>query len=140
MLNERIQQHIDNFDIDALRESLGNCPEPQDGTPLESVIDDAIAWLDGLRRDMHALISGIGNEEDVEMALAIQYVELKSRWIAFNTKMNYEMFRGITPQARDMCRATSISTFLGYLEELLQPSDIDTITEFLSEPINKQAA
>lgn len=139
MLNDKIKQHINAFDIDALRESLGNCPEPQDGTPLSEVIDDAIGWLDGLRRDMLALISGIGNDDDVEMALAIQYVELKSRWIAFNTKMNYEMFRGITPQAHDMCRATSVSTFLGYLEELLDPSDIDEITTFLSEPIKKAA-
>jgi hypothetical protein len=139
VLNDRIQSHLDAFDIDALRESLGNCPEPQDGTPLESVIDDAVAWLEGLRHDMASLVSGISNEEDVEMALAIQYVELKSRWIAFNTKMNYEMFRGITPQAHDMCRATAVSTFLGYLEELLNPKDIDTITDFLSEPIKKAA-
>lgn len=139
MLNERITSHINDFDVAALRESLANCPEPQDGSSLEGVIDDAIGWLDGLRHDMASLVSGISNSEDAEMALAIQYVELKSRWIAFNTKMNYEMFRGVTPQAHDMCRATAVSTLLGHLEDLLSPGDIETITDFLSEPIKKAA-
>ncbi|GAB4514999.1 MAG: hypothetical protein Tsb0013_19480 [Phycisphaerales bacterium] len=139
MLNDRIISHLESFDMDQLRDHLSNCPEPQDGSSLSDVIEGAIEWVQGLRRDLMSLISGIANEEDVEMAVAIQYVEMKSRWIAFNTKMNYELFRGMTPQARDMCRAAAVSTLLGHIEDLLKPEDIGTITEFLSEPIKKAA-
>ncbi len=138
-MTDHMIDHIKAFNLEDLRTHISECPEPTDGSSLSEIIEDSLEWVDTLRNDLIALINGITNDEDVEMAVAIQYVEMKSRWIAFNTKMNYEMFRGETPHPRDMCKAACVSALLGHVEELIEPSDIDTITEFLAEPINKAA-
>ncbi|MEM7621592.1 MAG: hypothetical protein AAF235_00125 [Planctomycetota bacterium] len=139
MHSSEVIDHIQAFDMDALRASLSEAPDPEDGSSLDDVIQGATAWLDTLRADMKTLVRQIGEGEDVEMALAIQYVELKRRWIAFNTKMNYTMFKGTTPSVTDMCRAASVSAFLGHMETLLRPGDIEHITEFLAKPLNEAA-
>lgn len=139
MTLEEITTFISDFDTAALREALQEAPEPPSGESKDAIIDSAIAWVCALQTDMINLIKQIGGGEDVDMALAIQYVEMKSRWIAFNTKMNYSMFKGEHPQVSDMCRATSVSTFLQHIETLLKPDDIDHITDFLARPINEAA-
>lgn len=136
---EKVVSHIKNFDLTALRAALDEAPEPENGEKKEDIISDTIQWIEALQSDFIALVNQIGEGEDVEMAIAVQYVELKSRWIAFNTKMNYTMFRGTLPHVSDMCRATSVSTFLQHVEELLKPEDIDHITEFLARPISEAA-
>jgi len=139
MHSDQVIEHIRAFDITALRGALSEAPEPEDGAPLSEVIDATLAWLETLRADMVTLVRQIGEGDDVEMALAIQYVELKSRWIAFNTKMNYTMFQGANPSVRDMCRATAVSSLLGHVEHLLRPGDVENITEFLAKPLNEAA-
>jgi hypothetical protein len=131
--------NIKSFATEGLREHLAECPPPPDGTPIADIIESTIAWVEALRADTTALLTGINSEEDTKMAIAIQYVELKSRWIAFNTKMNYEMFSGRTPDARDMCRAAAVSAFLAHIEPMLGESDVDKITEFLAQPISDAA-
>lgn len=137
-LNE-IVDRLNGFDLDELRKHLSEAPDPEDGRSLDAIIENAIGWVDSLRRDMITLVEQIGGGEDVEMALAIQYVELKSRWIAFNTKMNYAMFRQGNPDVADMCRAAAVSSFLGYVEPMLNEEDIDHITEFLAQPLSDAA-
>jgi len=131
--------HLKQYDPQELRPHLAECPPPADGTPVEQIIDEAIDWVTSLQRDIIALVSGIDTPDDIDMAVAVQYVELKSRWIAFNTKMNYELFRSVNPDPRDMCRAAAVSNFLAHVEQLLKTEDIDRITEFLAQPINEAA-
>lgn len=139
MTHDEIIAHIESFDTETLREGLNEAPEPTGGETKEAVIADAMAWVEALRGDLIALVRQIGDGEDVEMAVAVQYVEMKSRWIAFNTKMNYTMFRGTPPNVSDMCRATAVSTLLQHVEHLLRPEDIDKITDFLARPISEAA-
>lgn len=134
-----ITKRLGAFDLETVRATLSEAPEPTDGRSLDAIIEHALGWVDSLRRDMITLVEQIGGGEDVEMALAIQYVELKSRWIAFNTKMNYAMFRHGAPDVADMCRAAAISAFLAYVEPMLNPSDIDHITDFLAQPLSDAA-
>tara|TARA_Y100001933_G_C18976695_1_gene554909 strand:- start:861 stop:1280 length:420 start_codon:yes stop_codon:yes gene_type:complete len=137
--HEEIVAHIRSFDTDALREALQEAPEPPTGESKADIIADTIVWLETLQGDLISLVNQVGGGEDVEMVVAIQYVELKSRWIAFNTKMNYSMFRGNHPHVSDMCRATAVSTFLQHVEGLLREDDIDHITEFLARPMKDAA-
>lgn len=130
---------IKAFDIDTLRESLNEAPEPQDGSSRDEIIESTIEWVRTLQRDLYALVNKVGGGEDVDMVLAIQYVEMKSRWIAFNTKMNYTMFKGELPDVSDMCRAASVSALLGHIESLLKQDDVEHITEFLARPISEAA-
>ncbi len=139
MRHDEIISLIRAFDTAALREALSEAPEPQNGDSKEQIISDTLDWISALQGDLIALVKQIGDSEDVEMTIAVQYVELKSRWIAFNTKMNYSLFRGTHPHVSDMCRATAVSTLLQHIEQLLRPSDIDHITDFLARPISEAA-
>lgn len=134
-----IVAHVNGFDVQTLRESLTDAPDPSCGGSKQDIIDSALIWLDALRQDLVTLVSKVGGGDDVEMVLAIQYVEMKSRWIAFNTKMNYTMFKGEQPDVSDMCRAAAVSALLGHIEPLLREDDIDHITEFLARPIGNAA-
>ena len=129
---------IRSFDLNALRAGL-KAPEPTDGRSKDAIINETISWIQTLQGDLIALVQQVGGGDDVEMVLAIQYVELKSRWIAFNTKMNYTMFKGEQPDVSDMCRAVAVSSLLGHIESLLRPDDIDHITDFLARPISEAA-
>jgi hypothetical protein len=139
MNNADVVKHLDSFDLDTLREHLSEVPPGADGLPVEPLVDDAVRWIDELRRDIVTLVKQVPDPEDVAMAVAIQYVELKSRWIAFNTKMNYERFRKGDCDRLDMCKGACASTLLAHLEELLQSEDIDKITDFLAAPLNRAA-
>lgn len=140
MDQDTIIASLDAFDFDALREALSVCPPPPDGEPtLDELIDSTLLLIGQEREHLRAIIAEVDDPTDVAMALAIQYVELKSRWIGLNTKINYETFRKGHAQTRDMLRAAATSNFLGHLENVLEPDDIDKITEFLAEPINKAA-
>ncbi|MEL6796526.1 MAG: hypothetical protein AAFO89_06840 [Planctomycetota bacterium] len=130
---------IRNFDFDALRAQLRESPEPTDGRTLDEVIETTAEWLEALQSDLVALISEIDGGDDMEMVLAIQYVELKSRWIAFNTKMNYTLFKGNQPVVNDLFRASAVSALLGHIESLLREEDIEHITTFLGQPIANAA-
>lgn len=139
MNSSNVVEKIRAFDFDALRSSLSESPEPQGSKTLPEIIDTCVSWIRYLQDELVRLIEEIGEGEDVEMALAIQYVEFKSRWIAFNTRMNYAMFKGVLPEVEDQCRAASLSAFLGHVEPLLNPEDIDRITDFLAQPLNEAA-
>lgn len=130
---------IRNFDFDALRAGLADAPDPACGRSKAEVIESSVEWLEALQSDLVALVSQVEGSEDIDMVLAIQYVEMKSRWIAFNTKMNYTMFKGEQPDVSDMCRASAVSSLLAHLESLLRQEDIDHITEFLARPISEAA-
>ncbi|MEO0629409.1 MAG: hypothetical protein AAFY46_01610 [Planctomycetota bacterium] len=136
---EDIVARVNDFDTEALSESLHEAPEPTCGGSKKDIIDSTLRWLDALRQDLVMLVSKVGGGEDVDMVLAIQYVEMKSRWIAFNTKMNYTMFKGEQPDVSDMCRAAAVSALLGHIEPLLRQEDVDHITEFLARPIGNAA-
>ena len=130
---------IRNFDFDALRGQLRESPEPTDGRTLDEVIETTAEWLEAVQSDLVALVSEIDGGDDMEMVLAIQYVELKSRWIAFNTKMNYTRFKGNQPVVNDRFRASAVSALLGHIESLLREEDIEHITTFLGQPIANAA-
>ncbi|MEO1717707.1 MAG: hypothetical protein AAFR76_11410 [Planctomycetota bacterium] len=130
---------IRNFDFDALRGQLRESPEPTDGRTLDEVIETTAEWLEAVQSDLVALVSEIDGGDDMEMVLAIQYVELKSRWIAFNTKMNYTLFKGNQPVVNDLFRASAVSALLGHIESLLREEDIEHITTFLGQPIANAA-
>lgn len=139
MNNADVVRHLEGFDLDNLRTHLSEVEPGPDGRPVEQLVDESITWIENLRRDIVTLVKQIEDDDDVRMAVAIQYVELKSRWIAFNTKMNYERFRKGDCDRLDMCKGACASTLLGHLEELLSTEDVDKITDFLAAPIRGAA-
>ncbi len=117
-----------------LREALETWPDAQPGD-----VERVVKWAVALRDDLTTLISEIGDPEEVTMTVAINYIELKSRWIGLNTKMNYQTFRTGKCDSMTALRGAAISNLVGRIEELLTPGDIDQITQFLSEPVRRAA-
>ncbi len=99
-----------------------------------------VAWVLHLREDLVVLLKTIDDPEQIAETLAINYIELKTRWIALNTKINYQMFRTGAPDAETACRGSACSMLLADVERLLNEGDITKITEFLAQPVNRAAA
>ena len=132
-------EHIASFSTASLREQFAEAPEPANGPSKQIVATETIAWLETIIRDMVATLSNVCDPDDERMSLVIQYVELKSRWIGLNTKMNYELFRMGESSLTDMFRGAAISALLAHIEPLLDQEDLGKVTEFLAQPLNQAA-
>ncbi|MGP1271723.1 MAG: hypothetical protein ACTS22_00150 [Phycisphaerales bacterium] len=126
-------EKLRGFDVASLRDTLLNWEA------TEQQVDDAITWVLGLAHDVDRVVGSIDNDEDAMINLAVKYIELKSRWIGINNYVNYTMMRGDRPNDADVLRGAAVSQLLATIEDCISPSDIETITEFLAEPIGHAA-
>jgi len=94
-------------------------------------------WVTSIAEDFLTLLREIDHPEQIDATTAIQYIEIKSHWIALNTKMNYQLARQGQADPMVILKGAAISQFLGALEPLINPGDIEAITDFLSEPLDK---
>ena len=125
---------LNETNFDELRQTL-----MESGAPDEAELERTMAWITAVRDGLVSELSTIADEDDLESTLAINYIELKSRWIAMNTQLNYQMFKHGTPSTEVMQRAFSTTFLLVQIEKVLGPEDIEKITDFLSEPISRAA-
>lgn len=130
-----VVDQLNNFNLSTVRSSLLNW-EGVDPAKIEQTL----LWVDGLRRDLVTLVREIDDASDIEMSLAIAYIEMKSRWIALNTRINYATFRRGACEQGDALRGNAVSLLLGHIESMLNQGDIEQISMFLAQPINQQAA
>lgn len=102
--------------------------------------DDVQSCVDAIRAAQHTFANAVREiDDDGEIAtvLAIHYIELKSRWITLNTKINYQTFRTGRCDSHDALAATATSMLLQQVETLIDQSDIDKITAFLAQPVSR---
>lgn len=121
-----------------LPEEIGAALSASDGAS-EELVKETVAWVMGMRNELLALLRTIEDPEQIIETLAINYIELKTKWIALNTKANYHIFRTGMQDADAAFRGCGCSLLLGDVERLLMPSDIQKITEFLSQPVARAA-
>lgn len=95
-------------------------------------------WVDELRVEFLKTLEVIPDHDELETKLAVGYIEFKSRWIMLNTQIQYQYFREQLPDPEMTFRASLLSYLIETLEHLLPGGDIDTINEFLFNPINSQ--
>lgn len=105
-----------------------------------AAIDRTVAWILQLREDLVSLIRTIDDDEQIAETMAINYIEIKTRWIALNTKINYQTFRQGACDPELAFRGTACSGLLAEVETLLTPDDVMKITEFLAQPVTRMAA
>lgn len=86
----------------------------------------------GLRTRIWRTLSEIRSVDDLERALAIQYVELKARWTTLNTQIQSQTAKGGTPDDELVYRATCISLIVEALEPLLRQEQVDVLTDRLN--------
>jgi len=85
------------------------------------------------------VLTAVEDPEEIAVLIAINYIELKTKWIALNTKINYSTFKTGVCETEDALDASSISAVIGLLETLITAPDIETITDFLSQPLHRAA-
>ena len=105
----------------------------------DAMIKRTVKWVKGLADEFLSLANEIQDPDEIRTSIAIQYIELKSRWIALNTKVNYQTFRNGACNKEDGFRASGISQLLAIIEPLIPQEDIDNITQFLCNPVRQAA-
>jgi hypothetical protein len=126
--------YLSRFDLDALAEGLRSWDDA-----TEAAISEAIADVQSLIDRMGNLIETVDDAEEIATLIAINYIELKTRWIALNTRINYSLFKHGSCETSDALNASAVSGLIGHLENMLSNEDIETITDFLSRPLNRAA-
>ena len=127
-----VEQHLKSADLETvIPTTLANW-ENADKAQIAEVTE----WVCGIRDEFIALVHDVDDSEQIIASIAIHYIEIKSHWIALNTKMNYQMARNGAAETPIVLRGAAVSAFLATLEPLIQPGDVDAITSFLAEPIN----
>lgn len=82
-----------------------------------------------------ASFSDINDDEDMGYYVAIQYVELKARWIQMNLRLSYQAVTKGEGDAEMLLRAASISALLGIVEPHVSQTYVQTIQKLLTEPM-----
>ncbi|MEM9558870.1 MAG: hypothetical protein AAF995_01080 [Planctomycetota bacterium] len=139
MSADRVTTALNAYSLDELRAGLGEFAAGSGASNPDALVAEVVGWIGGLRDQLVTLVTTIEDPDEIETTLAINYVELKSKWIALNTKINYTVFRSGACDPVDALRATGVSTLLMIVEELLEQSDIEKITEFLAAPLRSAA-
>ena len=85
----------------------------------------AVAALDGPAFTM----------EELERILALCYIDLKCQWSILNVQIQYAAAHRGEIREDLMYRATCVTQLLDRVEGLLSQSDVDAMTEMISEPI-----
>ena len=134
MQTSSVVKALSDFDLVELREGLSSWPDA-----TKELLDEAIEYVSDIQRRFITLAETVDSEEELPNTLAINYIELKSHWIALNTKINYSMFKTGSCDSLDPLKATAVSQLLAAIEEFLSPDEIGTITDFLAEPVKRAA-
>lgn len=77
----------------------------------------------------------INDEDDVGYYTAVQYVELKARWIQMNLRLSYEAFANGEGEPETLLRASATSYFLSVVEPHVNQSYVEEIQRLLAQPI-----
>jgi len=93
------------------------------------------AYVSGLRNRMLRALLDIDTEDELERALATQYIEVKCHWTMLNTQIQHQTARSGEPDQNLIYRATCVSLIIQNLEPLLSQERIDNLTAFLAEPL-----
>ncbi len=114
-------------DIINLIQTCASATEAEKKTLLVDFEKDIQSHLDQL--------DDIKDIEEIPVTLALKYIETKCRWINLNTQINYRLMRTGVPMELEMYRASILSHLLLRMEALLPPQDLQTICDFLSQPV-----
>ncbi len=96
------------------------------------------AVLDKMAKEIDAVLitaSPINDIDELQYLLAIIYTQLKSKWILFNTKINYMIEAGIDPSDDDVYTASALTHVLDLIEPLTHPDAVRTVTQTLGQQL-----
>lgn len=132
---QTIEQHLTR---QAFQTQLHEALASWENSPA-GLIEKTIVYVNTLSGELISLCKEVDDAEQIEQTVAVFYIELKSRWIALNTRVNYQTFRTGSCEVESAFRASGVSMLLAEVESLINEDDIRKITDFLSQPIRRAA-
>lgn len=129
-INEEIKQIIINDNL--LHKKITETLSPLE----ESQRLEISAEIQQIHSEFLALAEEVLDEEELRRALVLRYIELKSRWIMYNTRLQFRLLLTGESDDRLVYTASAISLFLEAMEQILTLSDVEFINQFLSEPVS----
>ena len=135
IIMQTIEQHLTR---QAFQTQLHEALASWENSPA-GLIEKTIVYVNTLSGELISLCKEVDDAEQIEQTVAVFYIELKSRWIALNTRVNYQTFRTGSCEVESAFRASGVSMLLAEVESLINEDDIRKITDFLSQPIRRAA-
>lgn len=108
-------------------------------TAAHSQIQATTAYVRGMRNQLLNVTGEMDSMEELERTLALGYLDLKCQWAILNVQIQYAAAHRGEIREDLMYRATCLSQLLDSVEGLLNPADVDAMTELIAEPVQQQA-
>lgn len=77
----------------------------------------------------------IDDEEDHDYYTAVQYIELKARWIQMNLRLSYQAFSAGEGDPYVLLKAAATSYLLGEIENFVSKKYLSEIQRLLAQPV-----
>ncbi len=118
--------------INTIKEILASLPSSPDTKDrvIKVISNDMTVFKDS--------ISDIEDPSELQYMVAIQYANMKSKWITQNIQMQYTSLAGKEPDAYSMYMGSILSAVLATIEPLASPDAVKLISQVLAQPINKE--
>lgn len=91
------------------------------------LLNEIGAYLDGA--------SKINDDEDLDYYTAVQYIELKARWIQMNLRLSYQAFASGEGDPFTLLKAGATSYLLGEIERFVSNKYVGEIQRLLAQPV-----
>lgn len=110
---------------------------------IEGMIDeeqdqeDLLEWINNYRDETIGLIEDVEDADEIYTATVLRYIEAKSHWMILNTHMQYQAVNTGQPDETLMTKGSLMSDFVERLEGHIDEEKIQSITDILSQPIDK---
>ena len=131
----KLQELLNDGSLDSLWSEALDSWEKDEIAKVRDRVSSAKDWVETKKEQLLRSIQDINDEEDMNLALALWYIELKSHWLMLNTQMNYQLFQRGDIDLDVHYKGTMISHLLGAFEPLLNTDDQGKISEFLMNPL-----
>lgn len=130
--------------VDDVRDTLTDS-ELEDGwaETVNGMIDDEdtaaelMDWIEEYRDEFLELTEDVQDPDEIRTSLILRYVEIKSHWMMLNTQMQYQAVNQGGADPEIMVKGSLISHLLEELEQFLDEEEVEKLTSFLSQPMDK---
>lgn len=106
-----------------------------DDNKMKEFIEKTVHYLQNEISKYMESYNIINDEDDLGYYAAVQYVELKARWIQMNLRLSYEAFATGEGEPEILLRASATSYFLSIVEPHVQKSYVEEIQRLLAQPV-----
>ena len=131
----KLQELLNDGNLDSHWNEALDSWEKDEIAKVRERVNSAREWVSSRKEQLLTSIKDITDEDDVNLALALWYIELKSHWLMLNTQMNYQLFQKGDIDLDVHYKGTMISHLMGAFEPLIREEDQMKISEFLMTPI-----